>query len=106
MCVGKLRPCVRAQTRAHLCLRGCTRMYAGGPGVDGWTDANFPNKIKDLQRPPRVDVGWTGWTAVATGPTEQMFRRGVTNQHGVQTPLQAFDLREKGLQREVIILTR
>ena len=84
-------------------------MYAGGPRVDGWTDGLFFNKIKGLQRPPPVDERWTGWTAAATGPTEQTYerlpRRGVTSQQGIQAPLQAFDLREKGLQREVIILT-
>lgn len=77
--------------------------------MDGWTDILFLNKIKGLQRPPQVDERWTGWTAAATGPDKQTQKRlpirGVTSQHGVHTPLQAFDLHEKELQREVIILT-
>lgn len=77
--------------------------------MDGWTDSHLFNRINSLQRPPRVDVGWTWWTAAATGPTGQtckrLPRRGVTSQHGVQAPLQALILLGMGLQREVIILT-
>ncbi len=79
--------------------------------MDGWTDAKFPSQIKHLQRPPPVDVGWTGWTAAATGPTMpasgRMHGRGVTSQQGVQAPPQALIAEELGrLQRQVIILAR
>lgn len=78
--------------------------------MDGWTDAKIHSHIKHLQRPPPVDVGWTGWTAAATGPPEPTSkrrpRRGVTSQQGVQTPPQAQIAAEIGLQRQVIILAR
>mgnify|MGYP001240569640 CR=1 FL=1 len=78
--------------------------------MDGWTDAKFPSQIKHLQRPPRVDVGWTGWTAAATGPAERTSKRphgrGVTSQQGVQAPPQALIAGESGLQRQDIILAR
>lgn len=78
--------------------------------MDGWTDAKFPSQIKHLQRPPPVDVGWTGWTAAATGPSGQTSKRpherGVTSQRGVQVPPQALIAEKMELQRQVIILAR
>ncbi len=111
--VGKPCPCVRTYTRAHLCVRMCTYEGESRFWVDGWTDGKNTFVFNDLRRPPPPDVGWTGWTAVATGPTRRTFtrrhRRGVTRQQsahsGDDTPAQGL-WGKRGLERQIIVVQR